>query len=285
MQITKLQKTLIIIITILTCIMMSISISLYRAMYVNPNNIHVNYQTLKNDKIPEDLNDVSIVYFTDLQYGKFQNEQRTKNLFKQIYELSPDVVIFGGDLYDTNAEITDASNNLLIDLLSKIDAPLGKFAVMGEKDNIDENRINVVNTVYTLSQFEVLSDWNVRIGSQTGKSIRLIGLSPNSNFDQALANLSSEEYNLLISHYPDTLINERLATAPITYVLAGHSHGTQITYPIIGGYRKENNAIQLNRSQYKKLNFDYTISSGVGCTKINARLSAPVEIYHFILRH
>ena len=207
MEITNLQKKLIILLSILVGIMVSITFSLYRAIYVNPNNLNVIYQTLQDEAIPTSLNDVSILYFTDLEFGEFQNQERTENLFNTIYDLAPDVVIFGGDLYDSSDQINDENNQLLINYLSKIDAPLGKFAVLGEKDQLDETMLNTVNNIYSNSQFEILSDINVKIGNQSTASIRLIGLSSQPNFEQALSNLSSDEYNLLISHYPDTLVN------------------------------------------------------------------------------
>ena len=98
MEITNLQKKLIILLSILVGIMVSITFSLYRAIYVNPNNLNVIYQTLQDEAIPTSLNDVSILYFTDLEFGEFQNQERTENLFNTIYDLAPDVVIFGGDL-------------------------------------------------------------------------------------------------------------------------------------------------------------------------------------------
>ena len=151
MEITNLQKKLIILLSILVGIMVSITFSLYRAIYVNPNNLNVIYQTLQDEAIPTSLNDVSILYFTDLEFGEFQNQERTENLFNTIYDLAPDVVIFGGDLYDSSDQINDENNQLLINYLSKIDAPLGKFAVLGEKDQLDETMLNTVNNIYSNS--------------------------------------------------------------------------------------------------------------------------------------
>lgn len=50
----------------------------------------VQYKTLQDTKIPESMNDVSIVYFTDLQYGKFENKKRANKLFDKIEHLDPE---------------------------------------------------------------------------------------------------------------------------------------------------------------------------------------------------
>lgn len=50
---------------------------------VEPDKLIVQYKTLQDTKIPESMNDVSIVYFTDLQYGKFENKkERISSLIK-----------------------------------------------------------------------------------------------------------------------------------------------------------------------------------------------------------
>lgn len=229
------------------------------------------------------MNDVSIVYFTDLQFGKYQNEERTKKVFDKIKYLDPDIIIFGGDLYDTSATITLETNNLLTKYFTDIHAPLGKFAILGEKDIRDESRINTVKTIFSNSQFEIIKDTNVHLGNQSKLGVRLIGLSPNPNYKKAFNGINSKEFNILLSHKPDAFNNPILETKSISYGMAGHSHGTQITFPIKGGYQTIKGAKVINCTNKKALSFPYIISSGVGCTNINARLNATPSIEYYLL--
>ena len=73
---TKLQKQMFIIIAILFAIVLSMLGSLTIAKNVEPDQLSVQYKTLKDEKIPSSMNDVSIVYLTDVQYGKFENKKR-----------------------------------------------------------------------------------------------------------------------------------------------------------------------------------------------------------------
>lgn len=73
---TKLQKQMFIIIGILFVIVFSMAASINIAKNVEPDKLIVQYKTLQDTKIPESMNDVSIVYFTDLQYGKFENKKK-----------------------------------------------------------------------------------------------------------------------------------------------------------------------------------------------------------------
>ena len=99
---TKLQKQMFIIIGILFVIVFSMAASISIAKNVEPDKLIVQYKTLQDTKIPESMNDVSIVYFTDLQYGKFENKKRANKLFDKIEHLDPDIIIFGGDLFGWN---------------------------------------------------------------------------------------------------------------------------------------------------------------------------------------
>lgn len=76
---TKLQKQMFIIIAILFAIVLSMLGSLKIAKNVEPEQLSVQYKTLKDEKIPSSMNDVSIVYFTDVQYGKFENKKEPTN--------------------------------------------------------------------------------------------------------------------------------------------------------------------------------------------------------------
>ena len=280
----KTRKRLFIIVGILMCMSLTLNICLYMAFYVFPNQLKVNYTELKSSKIPQSLNDVSIVYFTDLQYGEFETEEKFENLLDTIKDLNPDILIFGGDFFDSDFETNDELNWQIMTLINEIEAPLGKYAVWGEKDIENENHLNALNWIYSQSQIEVLNDSCAKITNREAEGIYILGLSNEPNYDYISANTNSNNYNLLITHKPDNLTNSALELASIDLALAGHSHGTQISIPIYGGYQTIEGASTINHDKGENLSFDYIISTGVGCTNINARFNSTPEIYNFVLK-
>ena len=278
---TTLQKRLLITISILTAIMVFISANLFFAFSINPNQLQVRYQTIEDQKVSKDMGIFSIVYFTDLQYGTFENDQRLEKLISAIEELDPSVLVFGGDLYDDQFTPDESSNQKLIQAFNSIEAPLGKFCVLGEKDINDENRSKAVRSIYAASGFEILENSSVRLTSQNHSSVRLTGLSTTPDYN-ILSTNSNEEYNIIVSHYPDNLMDESLASASISLALAGNAHGTQITYPLLGAYKKAEGATQLNRAKSEDLDFSVLLSAGVGCTDVDARLNADPEIHYLL---
>lgn len=277
---TNLQKKMFIIILILFAIVFSMLGSLTFAKKIEPNQLNIQYQTLKDAKISKSMNDISIVYFTDLQYGKFENKERANKLFDTIQHLDPDILIFGGDLFDTSCEMTQKDRTYITKKLSSIHAPLGKFCVLGEKDEANND---VVRSILTQSQFEILENKTILLTNEQDDGITLSALSSQPKINKI--STSNEQYNLLISHMPDAITNEELSTKSISLALCGHSHGTQITFPVLGGYKSINGSKLLNRSHAKKLSFPYIISTGVGCTHTNLRFMAKPEVYYFMLQN
>ena len=283
MNMTKTQKALVCILSVLLCISMTLCISLYRATRINPNQMDITYISLDDEKIPKDMKDQSIAFFTDLEYGTYQNKKRTKKFFKELKHLNPDILLIGGDLFDQSYMPSEEEIQYIIQSLQGITAPLGKFAVFGEQDVFSSERKQIVERIYQESEVEVLNNQNHSISNTSMPSIHVIGMSTNPSWNQALSSIREDEFNILLCHMPDFLLSHELNHMPIDYALAGHSHGDQISIPIKGGYKSIKGAKQMNRNNSEKVPFDYHISSGVGCVDVDARLRSTPEIVYILL--
>ncbi len=273
-----------IFLTILLVFFILFDATFFYGMHVSIHQLDVNYLNLKSTLIPENLNDKTIVYFTDLQYGKFENKQRTKKVFHEIKDLNPDLLIFGGDLFDDDTSLDTKNVEFIQNCLSSIEAPLGKYAVWGEKDCSDPSRQDCIANIYKNAQVEVLDNKQVSIANQSKSSIYLIGITSSKGIKEATSHCTNKTYNLLVSHKPDNLLNEQLVSCSISYAFAGHAHATQINYPILGAYRKEKGSLKLNANTKKRLSFPYTLSTGVGTTHVDIRYRSKPEIHYITLK-
>ena len=281
---TKSKKQILFILNILLCISCIFCICLYRSYNINPEKIEIQYKNIKNENIPKELKHKSIAFFSDFQYGEFQNKKRSKHFFSKLNHLNPDLVLFGGDLIDASFKPSDQDIQYLIDSLRNVQAPLGKFAVLGEQDITTPERKQLIEYIYEESEIEILSNSSHPVSNQSEKTIQIIGLSLEPNWNQALVNIKKDEFCLLLTHAPDLLLSPELSRIHIDYALAGHSHGTQISFPVYGGYKTISNAKEINRSNSKKVPFQYHITSGVGCTHWNMRFNANPEIVCLLLK-
>lgn len=282
-ELTSLQKTAVGILCILLAAVVSLDVSIYRCLFVNPYTYQTTYKKLTSDKLPSNMDQVSIVYMTDLEYGDFSDPDQVQEVFDTIHQLDPDLFLFGGDLFDWNYTPSAKETAAMTEWLSGIEAPLGKFAVYGEQDIWQESTRNMVDEIYDAAQIEVLDNSSLNIGNHSRFSLKLIGLSPEADIESAFKNASAEQFNLVLSHYPDNLLQEEMALHPVSYAFAGDAHGTQVTWPIIGGYKQWRGAERLNRASEKNLNFPYYISSGLGCIDVHARLNSPCETVYILL--
>ena len=134
------KKLLVLIMSGIILILISSMIIFQRGKYVVPFNFKVSYLEETSEKIPSNFNNVKILFLTDIEYGYLFNEQHLANLKKTINNLDIDIVLFGGDLFDKNYPPVSSDVDILTDLLFSIDAPLGKFAILGDFDYSSETR-------------------------------------------------------------------------------------------------------------------------------------------------
>ena len=283
MNMTKTKKRILFFLSTLLCISCISCICLYRSYNINPDKIEIQYKNIKNENIPEDLKHKSIAFFSDFQYGEFQNQKRSDSFFSKLNHLNPDLVLFGGDLIEASFTPSDQDIQYLIDSLCNIQAPLGKFAVLGEQDITTPERKQLIERIYKESEIEILSNSSHPVSNQSAETMQIIGLSLEPNWNQALATVKKDEFCLLLTHAPDLFLSPELSRIQVDYALAGHSHGTQISFPIYGGYKTISHAEEMNRSNSKKVPFKYHITSGVGCTHLNIRFNANPEIVCLLL--
>lgn len=252
----------------------------FRAFYITPSRFTVRYETLSSTNIQPQLDDINILFFSDLDYGEFMDQDRAEKLVNKINDLSADVVIFGGDLFAENVYITEEDIAKVTELLSSINAPLGKFAVLGDFDEKDETRLNTVNSILSNSNFELLQNKAITLHNTGSDSIALVGLDNSLkgtiNVDGTFATVSRETYVLAVVHDPDdaTLLPNNL----VDYCLSGHSLGGQVYYGI-GAFYVPDGATNYYRGKNTLSNgVKLDITNGVGTLEYDVRLFSNPEI-------
>lgn len=242
---------------------------------------------LSSTDIPDALNGMNILFFSDLDYGTFMNEDRLNSLVSKINDLAPDVIIFGGDLYDTDAQASDDANAILTNAFTSLKATYGKYAVYGDSDDRSTDMINTVNTIYKAADVEVLNNKSVSLHKQTSGSITLAGIDNSVNgkpdIDTVYSTVSRDSYVMTVCHTPDTALS---VPADITnYFLAGHSHGGQVYYFFGALYQPDGAKEYLRGTHTINDTFTLDITNGVGTTKKDVRFLADAEVVMYQLKH
>ncbi|MBQ0036787.1 MAG: hypothetical protein KBT35_07725, partial [Firmicutes bacterium] len=219
------------IIIISATALLIIGLCICNAFIINPKQIKVREEVLSSTKIDKDLDGTLIVYFSDLYYGKFIDNDYLNRLVNSINAFNPDIVIYGGDLLDNDeVEISSLSQNL-----RGISASNGKYYILGDNDS------NKAKEILSSADFKIIDNTNKAINVDYNSYINLINVnSTNPNIDEAFKDINENTYNILITHYPDTF--SKLVDQCFDYCLAGHSLGGQVNIPIINLFDRPHGA-------------------------------------------
>ena len=284
-------KRLIKIVSILIILCLIGATIFFYSIYISVENVKLHYESIVSTKIHKELNNLSIAFFSDIKYNSFMNKERLSNMLNEMNQADADIVIFGGDMFDSFASKApnEVAKQELIELLKEIKAPLGKFAVLGDQDLINEEIKNMVSDILYQSDFEIITNTSVRLRKQSNASITLIGLDSqiNGTIDSttAFSKINDEDFNLLVTHCPDTLKSTQVNTNYIDLALAGHSLGGQIYLPLFGPIKTTEGAVTYNHGSYTIGNTKLYVSNGLGTIDTDMRLFCPPEILVFRLEH
>lgn len=271
------------------------------AFWYEPSSLVVkNYET----RIPElgaGFDNFKIVAISDVHGGSnFVTEERIREVVRRTNEQKPDLIVLLGDFV---SQTFNSRKNLkmpmatIADNLQGLQAKHGVFAVIGNHDYwYDEKK---VEAELERVGYRVLENEVVRI-EQSGASFALIGLpdeikaaveyQPNvwgkyrDKAQTALKEfgLRENEPIVAITHNPDPfsyIAHKLLLDENFRLMLAGHTHGGQCNFPIVGapvvpsshGQRYVKGLIQENN---RKL----FVTSGIGMSVFPVRFRVPPEI-------
>lgn len=272
----KFIKNTIIFITIIMLI------TFIYAKFIEPNLlitkiININSTTNYNSS-------VRIVFFSDTHFGNMYSETNLKKIVNKINSSNPDLVIFGGDLMDSYSEFPP-NITYIQEKLNQISANIGKYSVYGNHD-YGGGAEKAFRSIMKNGGFTILEN---KIEVIDKLNIRLIGLDDYllGNPDETILNqVDKSFYNILISHAPDII--DTLDINNIDFVLSGHTHGGQVTVPIItkkflppGGQKYIKGYFNFDNNSETKL----YVTSGIGLTKIALRFLNIPEILIFNIKY
>ena len=118
--------------------------------YISTIKVKVREYRIINKKIPDSFNGTKIIQISDLHFGSTFSNNELEKVIQLVNERKPDLIFFTGDLIAENYTLTTKSQEKLINQLKKLNASLGKYAILG-----DEDKENVI-TLYNQSEFNVL---------------------------------------------------------------------------------------------------------------------------------
>lgn len=264
------------IVVVLAALILTGGFLWYDASVSSLTRIQTRNLTVSDATIPVDFENVRIVFFSDIHAYANTDASDLDRILTRINRLAPDILIFGGDLLDnTTPVLTEDQINELSNFLRSMDAPLGKYAVLGLHD---KNQTQAIKTIYNQSDFELLENQVLHLHNLGETYLRLAGISPMADGSTDLSFLTSapEAYTILVSALPD--IADNLGETDVDLILSGSTHGGQVYLPLIGS------TYNVGSMKYRsgKYTLDQTtliVSNGLGTSGDNYRLFADPDLW------
>lgn len=192
------------------------------AFFIEPTALEVTHHEITDPRIQQPLRIVVIADIQTDQIGEYERKTLETALAQK-----PDLILFAGDYFAVSYfqnwhDIRDRFQKLVEEL--DFDAPLGVYAVRGNLDT--------------------WLPWPVAFRSMSGKrvngrtesfelgGIRLTCLSEPDSFETGLhlSQPNEDLFHVVLGHAP----NFALGQVEGDLLLAGHTHGGQINFPLIG---------------------------------------------------
>lgn len=221
---------------------------LFAAMWwgalINRFRIDVRTVEVPVENLPEAFDGFTIAQFSDLHTGTFGTDTTfVADIVDRINSLHADVIVFTGDIVNRRSD----EMRPFISTLSRLDAPMGVYAILGNHDYGDyldwpspahkEANMKMLRSQFRRTPMRLLlneTQW-LRRGND---SIALIGVenigdppfSIYGSLAKAYPTLDDANTKILLTHNPQHWVDS-IAANPQTNValtLSGHTHAMQI---------------------------------------------------------
>ncbi len=204
----------------------------YYSLYIEPFDLRVTTLKLPGPAFFRDR-PLRILQLADPHIERLT--RRDRQVLTRVKELKPDMIVLTGDYlnYDYASDPRAIQDGRAF--LTQLQAPRGVYAISGSRF---VDRPEIMTQLFADLKITVLNDQTqtFKIG---GNELYLVGVrNENSKTRDRLAltelmkQASPGAYSLLLYHTPDLI--EAAAENGVNLYLAGHTHGGQIRFPLIG---------------------------------------------------
>lgn len=224
---------------------------------------------------------IRVIQLSDIQVNAYYTEHNLDKLVDKVNDLSPDVIVFTGDLFDNFSKYKAVDAVTLA--LSSLNASYGKYAVWGNRD-YGGGASQVYADIMSDSGFTLLKNEGATITTTNGQELFIGGLDDallgTPDISATLGQMGNEpDYRIILLHEPD--LADRLEMDSADLLLAGHSHGGQVRLPFIKSpstaFAEKYTAGFYDLSKNMKL----YVNTGIGTSHIPVRFMVPPEIAVF----
>ena len=245
------------------------------AWNVEPHQTQVERVEISLPRLPGAFDGVTIAHLSDLHLGPYVTEQHLLNAVQMTNALKPDAIVLTGDLVNSSWRYIEPC----AEIISKFDAPLGVYAVLGNHDYW-VGFLNLMLSSVKKSGVTLLRNQAIPI-TRGRATLYFVGIDDMwlhlGNIARALETVPHNACKIALMHEPD--FADISARQEIDLQLSGHSHGGQVRVPFFGPLILPKYGEKYPMGFYRVGNFTrlYT-TRGIGVLPPGVRFNCPPEI-------
>jgi predicted MPP superfamily phosphohydrolase len=259
--------------------------------FLNTRNLELVKLKVGLKRLPNAFDGLKVGQITDIHAGPLVNRELIRDGVDRIMSARPDLIVLTGDfvsgatkiLWTTYGGFREKHYAYCMEELSRLTAPLGVFAVLGNHDfwsgiEVTEKIVSgLKNSGVTVlrNEFHILE--------RGGETLQLIGVDDywegSYSLSGALKNVPEDDCRLLLSHNPDVNEDVENLGEPIDFIISGHTHGGQIVFPLAGALYIPSPFGQKYRAGLVRDGRRQTyVSRGLGLFFVPIRLNCPPDV-------
>jgi predicted MPP superfamily phosphohydrolase len=198
---------------------------------VEPYWLKIYRQPITIAGLPPAFDGLRLVQLSDLHSGRFLPLSQIERALALANGLHPDVIVLTGDYVHKDPKYIP----IVYQLLSRLHAPLGVYAVLGNHDQWVDPELKITRRDLAEAGLVDLTNRSVALSRQ-GQLLWLAGvadmITQTPDLGAALAQVPPQATVILLSHSPDFV--DQVRDPRVALMLSGHTHGGQVNLPLLG---------------------------------------------------
>lgn len=264
--------------------------------FINSRNINLARQDVRLTRLPESYDGLTIGQITDIHAGPLATREMIRSGVDLLMNEKPDIVALTGDfvsgatkfLWTTYGGFKDHHMQFCMKELSRLKAPLGVYAVLGNHDFWTGPAV-AARVIKGLENIGVRVLRNESLPLKGDQAVYLAGVDDywekSYNLMNAMKEMPNESFKILLSHNPDVNEDIDARDLKVDLIISGHTHGGQVVLPLIGAPFLPSAFGQKYRAGLVEDQGRFTyISTGLGLFFVPIRLNCPPEVNLLTLR-
>ncbi len=226
--------------------------------------------------LPAAFDGLTIAFASDIHFGPLFSKREADRLMGKLLSFEPDLLLLGGDYGDIQRNAIAFFN-----YIKPIPEHIKSYAVVG---NHDYGRLgaDVLQLLPAMKEKNITPLVNeVALITREGQTLAILGaddyLCGRQDFDKLR---TQADFNILLTHSPDTLPGALLHKLPFDLALCGHTHGGQI---VIGGRSVHSSSRYKDRYRSGWYEERILVSNGVGTSILPMRIGTRPQVHHLTL--